>query len=1012
MKRKPSRTKVKADAYEQPYFSQNAPMEVMDSGYRPDPQVHSTDSDPEGKLPKPPAPDAASAPAPEKKPEDRNAVLTSPLPLVVSAPEAIEKMEALNDLIKEGRPDLAQAAEAVDQALQGLEQKALGDAFVQHEVAEGEVPAAPAQNFVVGDRVVIALEDGEYQGEIQVVNGDGTYDVKTDNMATFRRVPGQSIAKPEMLQPIAPKASKMKANVRKGDKKFDFRINPVSDTEYELISNADDSLVGTYGSYKEAEGAAEGTVEPMPKARIERIKPKASKKVKADMMEKFVYGPMDGAEVEQANGESFTLPWFPEDQKKFGDISVEAIASMTGEDPSDLVKVTKVNGFFGRYSAPGYMDATDWVFGKTQEECEAELEANYGLDDDTVEGSQKIRALKEGYKLIEGVHVVEEGGKPRAFTQEDNTVPAELYVNPEGKLALVGPDGEVNYEESANDDVEFDYWKQVHALVPQQAAAKPEAKPAAAEPAKEPVAAKKRTKASKKPEPTPAEKLLTKHKVTAAEFWVVEKAQGVQMSDAGRLNQALVAGLKPEAVLGIFADKGAAERFAKIVLGGKEGALNEINEADLRLMDAETAATDAKNAVKKNKFKKAEGDASSAQDLADGASEDLGRALNEIRDAVEGSKVIARGKASDLMKDDTYAAVIDAAKVKADQMVVVLASKDGVLSVKADMKEEVGQELRELAKTGHRGAEAALLMLADGQFDQEIADNDNMGVSELVDLLVDLSMVASKKPDAPAASTSPAVEASAFDQIPELEIGGGYKARRKKDGKAKEGEEPVEEIEVLDKDGKVVETYPDAFGDDTVMIIKFLRKVMDITETDDKKAGKAEAKEAKEEKVDKAEDKPKALPDAEPKKDKDSESKKDTEKDKDSEELKARAAWMERRVEDCREVVTAMLRKGHVVASQDDIDSELLKGNTLRQAQEVAARKAVDREVMRLLAKPEAELQIIKASLPHLAVRQMKVQASVGGLELTHLSASGLIHDEATGRGSNLGLAVSVLGRR
>jgi hypothetical protein len=252
------------------------------------------------------------------------------------------------------------------------------------------------------------------------------------------------------------------------------------------------------------------------------------------------------------------------------------------------------------------------------------------------------------------------------------------------------------------------------------------------------------------------------------------------------------------------------------------------------------------------------------------------------------------------------------------------------------------------------------------------------------------------------------VEASAFDQIPELDIGGGMQARRKK-GEKKDGAEGSQ-IEVVDKDGKVVATYPDAFGDDTVMIIKFLRQVLDIKETDDKKAGKADEPKGEGKKKDEsksAEDKPVVLPDTE----KDSKPKKGEDKDEKKAELEARAKWMEARLSDARFVVEEMLRKGHVMADQADIDAELLNGKTLTQAQVVASRKAVDRKVMDLLSKPETELRVIKASLSHLQVRQVRVQASEGGFPLVNVSASGLIH-EAPKKTSNLGVAITAAFRR
>jgi hypothetical protein len=150
------------------------------------------------------------------------------------------------------------------------------------------------------------------------------------------------------------------------------------------------------------------------------------------------------------------------------------------------------------------------------------------------------------------------------------------------------------------------------------------------------------------------------------------------------------------------------------------------------------------------------------------------------------------------------------------------------------------------------------------------------------------------------------------------------------------------------------------------------------------------------------------MPDVKPPKEKDSKAddEKAEGKKKEKAELEARAKWMEARVADCRYVVEAMLRKGHIQASQADIDTELLAKKNLRQAQEVAAKKAVDRKVMDLLGKPEAELQIIKASLPHLKVLQVRASATEGGLDLAHLSAGGLIH-EGSAKKATLGLALA-----
>lgn len=243
------------------------------------------------------------------------------------------------------------------------------------------------------------------------------------------------------------------------------------------------------------------------------------------------------------------------------------------------------------------------------------------------------------------------------------------------------------------------------------------------------------------------------------------------------------------------------------------------------------------------------------------------------------------------------------------------------------------------------------------------------------------------------------VKASAFDEIAEIELGGGFKAKRKAAKKGEDGgEDTAAEIEVVDADGKVKATYPDAFGDDTVTIIKFLRQVLDIKDTDDKAAAKKEEKGEKKGEGGESDiaEKPRALPAT-----KDEEPKKETEKE--AEQLAAKK--MEARMEGIRMIATRLLRSGHIQANLDDVDDGLVKGLTLAGAQEAAAKKAVDRKVLDLLAQPEDELLLIKASLPLLEDRRVTVQASDGGLGPINLSAAGVI--DVSTQQSNVGLGAA-----
>jgi len=52
------------------------------------------------------------------------------------------------------------------------------------------------------------------------------------------------------------------------------------------------------------------------------------------------------------------------------------------DDHGKVESVTHVQGWFGRYSASGYLDATPWHYAETRAELEAELDADAGEDDE------------------------------------------------------------------------------------------------------------------------------------------------------------------------------------------------------------------------------------------------------------------------------------------------------------------------------------------------------------------------------------------------------------------------------------------------------------------------------------------------------------------------------------------------------------------------------------------------------------------------------------------------------
>ncbi len=213
----------------------------------------------------------------------------------------------------------------------------------------------------------------------------------------------------------------------------------------------------------------------------------------------------------------------------------------------------------------------------------------------------------------------------------------------------------------------------------------------------------------------------------------------------------------------------------------------------------------------------------------------------------------------------------------------------------------------------------------------------------------------------------------------------------KKESKAKVGE-----IEIV-KDGEVIDTFPDAFGDDSVSVIKFFRKLYNIDESDDKKAAAKEKKEGKDEA--KLEDKPLALPKVEEPKEKKDELPMAAAQTAnfvkvsaaDQKNLDEAKAFFEKRITAAREIVAALVDKNHIVAEQRDIDTNLIQGMTFEASVDAALKASADRKFRELLSYPDAELLTLKASLPSLKtkVAAVDIQASKeinGGQSLMELS--------------------------
>jgi hypothetical protein len=73
------------------------------------------------------------------------------------------------------------------------------------------------------------------------------------------------------------------------------------------------------------------------------------------------------------------MPVDPEDPSAAESRAILRVARDYMEN-DEVYSIELQSGFYGRYSAPGYMDATDWTWGDSAEEVQAELERMYGED--------------------------------------------------------------------------------------------------------------------------------------------------------------------------------------------------------------------------------------------------------------------------------------------------------------------------------------------------------------------------------------------------------------------------------------------------------------------------------------------------------------------------------------------------------------------------------------------------------------------------------------------------------
>lgn len=83
-------------------------------------------------------------------------------------------------------------------------------------------------------------------------------------------------------------------------------------------------------------------------------------------------------DCEQADiGATFT----PENDPDFVNL-LDDLRDYMENEPERVTSIEIRECWGARYSAPGYMDCTDWVLGETQEEAESEAREMYGDDEE------------------------------------------------------------------------------------------------------------------------------------------------------------------------------------------------------------------------------------------------------------------------------------------------------------------------------------------------------------------------------------------------------------------------------------------------------------------------------------------------------------------------------------------------------------------------------------------------------------------------------------------------------
>lgn len=921
--------KLKAAPGESPY----------DKDYSQDPNVHR----PTTKAPeKPKAGEAKEegkedvATSPEvslrENAENSDANLAEPLKYIVSPTDAIEKVETLLQKVKEGRPDLQQEVDSILEQVNQMEEKALGGQFEEHEEAEAGVPgemepgSEEDQELSPGSSVEVQTEEEVYRGILVDMNEDGTWDVQTDQNMVLSAVPPEAIrvvqAETFMQLPASLQILQMQIKGLSGVPLEQF-LQEKSPEELDSLVHQWKDRVAEVGTALQDPEFIENAIH------------------KAEELRDAKHLPVAAA------GAPGSFDQTKEDVKK----ELEELAKL-GHAGAAVALTKLVSGEFDE----DISQASDSRVSEI-----VDLLCDLSMTASEREKKMKIKAEVEAGYAETPTKVIEEKGAVRLFDPNtDDTQPLTIYQNGDGKLAAMAADGSVEYEDKANDDVEINFFKGVHGLM---TPTETPAEPAPAAEAQVPVAASKIKADGMVPE--------------------VFESDGVEITDtSGRISWLPEVGvddpLIKSSVEGEVEEATAVHGwFGRYTMPGyldsTEWVFGETEEECRQDLENNYGLEDQEGLEAKKK------DASATK---------LGAGESAIT-AASRADLKARYKKLSIEKKGTTMKTPVAAAPAPAEVTIEASAFDKIPEL------DLGDGFKVRRKAGEKKDKPK-----------------EVGAPE--------APKAEAKPEAPAPlpGAAPAAPESPIPTAPkgigaEL-VTAEFPPKDEKPVEKKEGEEalkdekPKEEgpkddkgldkpkdkkdekfhgptLEIVDKDGKVVlADIPDAFGDDTVAIIKFFQSILPtLKKKDEKKDEKGEKKDDKkegEEKKDKKEegpsleDKPKALPTVKVDK-------------KDEEGMKAAQRLMEQRITMVRGVVKELAAKRHIVADQKDIDTELMaqeKGKeSLEAAMDAAFDRASERKFREILAMPDAELLTLRASLPSLEIKatQLEITASTEGLE-------------------------------